>query len=243
MSYVELKHRLADLALDAVRDPAKAAWIAAAAACAEAVSPEQSQIPWRDGLQRARMLAAPFGWKSTKRDITRLARARLISVRGEFLILPPRFIPHLEYFRRQTARLLKALADLQGSPRARSPAEETVRVAAVLFNAGLFFECHEWGEGLWKTSTDEAREFYHALVQIAAAFYHDEKQNLHGSRTLLRKAMKRLEPYPDAYLGVDVARLRADLTPWAAHFAGGPRPADVPHIHAHAAKLEGAPRG
>jgi len=223
MSYVELKHLLAALALEAVRDPARARWAPVALACAERASPRESRFQWRDCLTRAVALSAPFGWKPTRREITRLVKRGLFERRGDLIVIPPRFTAHLEYFKRQTARLLQALADLQGT-------KDPARIAAVLFNAGLYFECHEWCEGLWKRAPGASKDFYHGIVQVAAAFYHHEKGNWHGSRTLLGKGLAHLAPYPDVYLGIDLGRLRADLAPWTEHFAGGPRPTDFPRI-------------
>lgn len=239
MSYVDLKHLLADLALEAIQQPEKAAPIAVALACAELASPKQPRVIWRECLKRATTLSAPFGWKPTKRHLSRLVKAGLFSGRGDLIVLTPGFVPHLTYFKRQTARVLKAIAEIRGSQNALSPEEKTVNLGAVLFNSGLFFESHEWLEGVWKTTKGPSTDFYHGLIQSAAAFYHYEKGNLPGSRTLLEKGLTKLAGYPDAYLGIDLGRLKADLSGWAAHFAGGPRPADFPRIQ----KAEGAPRG
>lgn len=241
MSYVDLKHRLSELALEAVQQPDKAAWVAVALACAELATPEQPRIIWRDCLERASTLSAPFGWKPTKRHLSRLVDAGLFKDQGELVVFPPQFAPHLTYFKRQTARLLKAIAELRGNGARLSADEKAVHLGGVLFNSGLFFETHEYLEGIWKTRKGPAVDFYHGLIQVAAAFYHYEKGNLHGSRTLLRKALRKLVNYPTSYLGVDLGRLKSDLSGWTAHFAGGPRPTDFPRIQKQ--KAEGAPRG
>ncbi|HXF81629.1 MAG TPA: DUF309 domain-containing protein [bacterium] len=229
MSYVRLKHLLSALTLEAVGHPSQAAWAAVAAAYAEQASAEQPAVPWRDCLERAAALGAPFGWAPTRRDLIYLVRRGLLVRRGDLVALPETFVPHLNDVRRQTARLLAAIADVRGAPRTGETGGPLV--AAVLFNAGLFFACHEWGEGLWRQAPPETREFYHGLVQVAAAFYHYEKGNLRGSRALLTRGLARLRGFPGSYLGLDVGRLRADLAPWNQHFAGGPRPPDCPRIH------------
>ena len=99
-------------------------------------------------------------------------------------------------------------------------------------------------EALWKAAQGEAKDFYHGLVQVAAAFYHYEKGNLHGSRTLLGKGLAHLRPFPDAYLGIDLERLRRDLRPWGDHFEGGRRPSDFPRLTMRSApKEEGSSGG
>lgn len=252
MSYVALKHLLADLTLEAIRDPDRAAWVFVARACTELITPDHPQVRRGECLKRASTLAAVLGWRPGKRDITRLVDAGLFAGRRDLLTFPQAFVPHLDYCKRHTERLVNAIRALRddsppGHPKrergiphvgARS-AEDGVRVAAVLFNAGLFFECHEWGEGLWKAATGEPREFYHGLVQVAAAFYHYEKRNRHGSRTLMGKGLRRLDPYPDDFLGVNVRRLRDELGPWAAHFDGGARPDTLPIIHYRPVKPAG----
>lgn len=247
MSYIDLKHLLASLALEAVRNPAEAGWLAVAAACAEFATVAQPRVPWSDCLKRAAILAAPHGWMPGEADIRRLISRGLFSDRGDLIVLPDRFLPHLAYFQRHAPRALNAVAELQGADISPEVPNE-IRVGAALFSAGLFFECHEWFEGLWKAAEGERKEFYHGIVQAAAAFYHYEKNNMHGCRTLLRKGRRRLASCPDWVVGIDLAQLQEDLVPWAAHFEGGPRPDDYPGIHLlppkHARKrLKGAPRG
>ncbi|MGH2398640.1 MAG: hypothetical protein ACRDF6_02255, partial [bacterium] len=148
MSYVELKHTLADLALEAVQQPERAAWIAVALACAELASAKQPRVIWRDCLKHATTLSAPFGWKPTKRHLSRLVEAGLFAGRGDDLIvLAPRYVPHLAYFKRQSARVLKAVAEVRGGQPGLTPEERAVHLGAVLFNSGLFFESHEYLEG------------------------------------------------------------------------------------------------
>ena len=231
MSYVDLKHLLAALALEAVRDPAEAGWLAVAIACAELATVEQPRVLWRECLKRAAVLAGPFGWTPGEGDIRRLVTRGLFSERADdLLVLPDRFLPHLAYFHRHAPRVLKAIGELHG-PEVSPDVPHEVRVGAALFNAGLFFECHEWFEGLWKASEGERRDFFHGIVQAAAAFYHFEKDNVHGYRTLLRKGRRRLAPYPPQFLGVDLGRFEEGLARWAAHFEGGPRPDDYPRVY------------
>jgi len=241
MSYVELKHLLAALTLQAIHDPGRASWVAVAAVCAEHASLDHGGLSRSDCLAHAALVAAPLGWRPQPQDITHLEQTGLLIPDGDFIRLSPRFAPHRAYAHRQTARLLEALNALQEMSEIET-AEDAVRVAAALFNAALFFECHEWGEALWRKAAGAARDFYHGLVQVAAAFYHYEKGSLHGSHTLLAKGCKKLAPFPRTYLGINLEQLRAALAPWAEHFSGGPRPAGFPHLVV-APKAKGAPRG
>jgi hypothetical protein len=117
--------------------------------------------------------------------------------------------PHAAYFRRQAARLVEAL-HLAARP---SPpdAPREVRLGAALFDAGLFFEAHEYWEDVWRAAGPPERAFYHGLVQAAAGCYHAEKGNVHGASVLLGKARAKLEAYVPRYLGVDVRALLSSL--------------------------------
>ncbi len=203
--------------------------MAVAAAYAALATEEQPGVPWRGCLARAAEIDAPLAWRPGEADARYLITRGLFAERTDLLVLPDRFLPHLAYFQRHAPRLLNAIAAL-GEAGISREAPDAIRVGAALFNAGLFFECHEWLEGVWKVSADERKEFYHGLVQAAAAFYHYEKANMHGCRTLLHKGRRRLATYPAHFLGVDVARLEDSLARWAAHFEGSPRPPGYPRI-------------
>ncbi|HKV69649.1 MAG TPA: DUF309 domain-containing protein, partial [Gemmatimonadales bacterium] len=131
------------------------------------------------------------------------------SAGADRIALSAPFRPFASYLRRQAARAMVAQRLLVSSQRAGLP--EEIWRAAALFNAGLFFECHEYLEGVWRTAPDAERAFYHGLVQAAAGCYHMEKGNVHGTRTLLQKAIAKLEPYSPVHREVDVASLLAGL--------------------------------
>ena len=196
MSYVDLKHLLADLALEAVRDPSRAAWVRPLAAYAAAATPNQPtvKVPHVEG-------------------IARLVDAGLLEHRNGRVRCRGDFVPYLAYLQQQTGRLAAAIDHLASSSAPRGVPDDLV-VGAALFNAGLYFEAHELLETTWRAVAGPERDFYHGIVQAAAAFYHFEKRNMHGARTLLAKSIRRLAPYPSSYLGVDVAHLGIVLTEW-----------------------------
>ena len=142
----------------------------------------------------------------------------LFSAAGGGVALAAPYRPHAAYFGRQVARLEDALRMAAGpAPRGVPP---EVRFGAALFNAGLFFEAHEYWEDVWRASRPPERQFYHGLVQAAAGCYHAEKGNAHGTAVLLRKAREKLRPYAPRHRGVDVAALLAALD--GVRPAGGP---------------------
>ena len=101
------------------------------------------------------------------------------------------------------------------------------------FNDGLFFECHDTLEEVWSGLRGPSRGFLQGLIQVAVGFYHLGNGNRAGARTLLRRALGRLERYPDAYAGVAVAPLLEALREWlGALELEAPTPARPPRIEA-----------
>jgi hypothetical protein len=89
------------------------------------------------------------------------------------------------------------------------------------FNAGYYFECHDTLEDLWSGLRGPSRDFFQGLIQVAVALYHLEGGNLAGADSMLRRALKRLAPYPDRYSGFDLAAHRLELEALLAGVASG----------------------
>ena len=87
------------------------------------------------------------------------------------------------------------------------PLPSALREFVRLFNEEEFWECHEVLEGPWR---EHRSPFYHGLILYASAFVHLQRKNPHGVRAQLEKALKRLDPLPEAYLAVDLAALRRE---------------------------------
>jgi predicted metal-dependent hydrolase len=75
------------------------------------------------------------------------------------------------------------------------------------FNNRLFFECHESLEEIWLEEHGEDRAFYQGLIQIAAGYLKWEQGVLIGAIKLWRTGLAKLEAYPAAHMGVDLASL------------------------------------
>jgi len=237
VGYVRLKHALAGVALAAVEDPARAPTVVVLAAYA-----------------RLAALAGPAGGGPVPiAEIARAAgappddvRERLTSTRlfgagdPRDLALDARFAPHAGYFTRQIARAAAAVRALDLRPAPRGVPRAVWR-AVVLFNAGLFFECHEYLEDSWRSAGPEDRAFYHGLIQAAAACYHWEKGNAHGARVLAGKALANLRAYAPGRHGVAVARLLGDLA--AVRDAAGTDPPCPPRGRGDLPTIAWAPPG
>ncbi len=213
--YVRLKHTLADIGLRAV---AHSGTRTAAALAAYATASRRGD-------------AVPLGSVAARAGTTPAAARRMLRSTGLFAIgdrgratvgLAPLFLPVAPYFYRQVRRLGVARRRL-ARPRPAGVPREIWRAAA-LFNAGLFFECHEYLEDVWRAAAEPGRTFYHGLVQAAAGCYHFEKGNLHGAATLAGKASEKLRPYAPEYRGLDVAALLAGLGAMLGPSGGGEPP-------------------
>jgi len=198
--YVRLKHALSAVALRVVETPAA--------------------VPTAEALAAYARLGG--GHPAPVADVARVLRAspddiwRRLMETGLFDAAAGRdrpalaavYAPHAAYFARQAARMADAVRIL-GEPVPGVP--DVVRRGVALFNAGLFYECHEYLEGVWRAARGPDRAFYHGLIQAAAACYHCEKGNRHGTRVLAGKAVEKLRAFAPVFHGVGVAALLVGL--------------------------------
>lgn len=224
MSYVRLKHTLSAVALKSLADPG-----------ASPVAPAMAAYARRSEAGHAvplETLARDLAGESAGMDPDAVRRALLDTglfvEEADGIALAPAYRPHAAYFRRQVTRLTEALRLAAGPPAPGVPLD--VHRGAALFNAGLYFEAHEYWEDVWRASRPPERAFYHGLVQAAAGRYHAEKGNTHGAAVLLAKARAKLEAYVPHYLGVDVAALLGSLTEVPRAGSAAAPPQEVPAV-------------
>jgi uncharacterized protein len=82
------------------------------------------------------------------------------------------------------------------------------------YRAQEFFAAHEHWEIVWLASKEPEKTFLQGVIQVAAAFYHLQRDNPLGTRFLLRRAQVRLEGYPEYFCGMDVSSLRKEIEEW-----------------------------
>ncbi len=111
------------------------------------------------------------------------------------------------------AKLIQYGAVLEGWPgQAGAPALDVVLYkGALLFNHHLFFEVHEVLEPQWMQEQGAVKKFLQGLIQIAVAFYHLERGNLAGARSLLHEGLMKISPHSPACLGVELRDFIAGL--------------------------------
>lgn len=83
------------------------------------------------------------------------------------------------------------------------------------FNSELFFECHDTLEEIWNEERNpETKKFYHGLIHIAVGFYHLTNLNFRGATSQLKKAIAKLNDYPEIYMNVKLSELLSEVKLW-----------------------------
>jgi predicted metal-dependent hydrolase len=126
------------------------------------------------------------------------------------------------YWRDEAPSVRASRKDRTGREAAPEPASGTMDAAletalvqaALLFNAGLFFEVHEVLEAVWHRLRGEPRDFVQGLIQVAVALHHIERGNRAGARTLFAAGRAKLAPHVPSYRGVAVGELLDAIAPW-----------------------------
>lgn len=95
------------------------------------------------------------------------------------------------------------------------PCQEPLPAKAIqgleAFNAGDFFEAHEYLESAWREEPRPVRELYRGVLQVAVGYYHITRQNFVGARKMFARSRKWLAPFPAVCQGIDLARLQQDM--------------------------------
>lgn len=92
--------------------------------------------------------------------------------------------------------------------------DEALAEGLACYRNGEFFLAHEHWESVWLKCAEPEKTFLQSLIQIAAAFHHLQRGNAAGTRSLLRRALHRLDSFPGEYCGVAVEGLRDSLRGW-----------------------------
>ena len=70
--------------------------------------------------------------------------------------------------------------------------DDALAAAALLFDAGLYFETHEVLEPAWRNARGRLRETLQGLIQVAVGYQHLANGNMAGARALLDEGVARL---------------------------------------------------
>src|ERR1700753_2591048 len=82
------------------------------------------------------------------------------------------------------------------------------------YRSERFWHAHEHWEDVWRQLDGREKLFLQALIQTTAAFHHVQRRNFVGAASLLRNALRKLDPLPDEFGGVAINTLRLNLRIW-----------------------------
>ncbi|MFQ5872420.1 MAG: DUF309 domain-containing protein [Dehalococcoidia bacterium] len=82
------------------------------------------------------------------------------------------------------------------------------------FNHGLFWECHETLEHVWRATSYPIRHFYHGIIKLAVGFYHLSRHNRKGARAKLSEGLRLVRVFTPCFFHVDTEGLWRDSSLW-----------------------------
>ncbi len=91
------------------------------------------------------------------------------------------------------------------------PLPDSVLRGLACFNAGEYFEAHEYLENAWRAETGPVRELYRGILQVGVGYYHLMRGNLPGARKMFSRARRSLAAFPATACGIDLAGLLTDV--------------------------------
>jgi predicted metal-dependent hydrolase len=89
--------------------------------------------------------------------------------------------------------------------------QDAIRLGLDLFDQEPYWESHEALESAWKIATSEEKEILQALILVAAALVHWQKNEKQVTLSVVKRARDKLESHRTEYFGVDLARLTGRL--------------------------------
>ncbi len=98
--------------------------------------------------------------------------------------------------------------------KSRGSEEELFAHGVELFNTRYFFEAHEAWEEIWLHTAPPEKTFLQGLIQVTAAFHHHSRENLRGTKSLLRAGLLKLEDFPPHHRGLNIEKLRKVARRW-----------------------------
>jgi hypothetical protein len=221
----------ASLTLGGLRQQAQGETVLPMPHWAQPLASQALERLWRDGVwwEVAESLALPQVCTGT--DGTSQRQEAIVRWKTAYQ-------PYIDELRDYVCRIWQAVCHLYGpqTPDLTALPEE-VRRGVVLFEAGLYFACHEYFETLWGRTGDAASDLYQGIIQIAVAMRHLESHNVRGAVILLRHGIGRLRRYPAVYQGLPLAAWLERLATLLKHLETLPYPMayqfdpqHVPHL-------------
>jgi hypothetical protein len=104
------------------------------------------------------------------------------------------------------------------------------REGVALFNGARYWHAHEAWETLWRAASDEERDFYQGLIQVAAGLLHMQRRNRRGALNKLSEGLTRLRRYQPTHDGIFVNELIGKGDRIVGDLGGGILPYLIPPV-------------
>ncbi|HWQ04172.1 MAG TPA: DUF309 domain-containing protein [Longilinea sp.] len=92
-----------------------------------------------------------------------------------------------------------------------TPLPDTVLHGLECFNAGDYFEAHEFLETAWRAEKGPIRDLYRGILQVGVGYYHLQRENLTGAHKMFVRARTTLAGFSPDQCGIDLAGLLTDV--------------------------------
>lgn len=90
--------------------------------------------------------------------------------------------------------------------------DEAIENAKQAFNDEKYWNAHELLEGVWKSASGAEKDTLNAIILVAAAFVHDEKDEPDVCISILRRAIGKLGESRGQYHGIDLDGLASKVS-------------------------------
>jgi uncharacterized protein len=176
---------------------------------------EQSEVKLADLLEHQEdMGRVRLSWKEISEGFSSLAIVEMDS--ENFIQIGRQFTNYLPDICIRVERYWKFISGLYSrGVTFKDGIEGEIKKGILVFNEGLYFECHEFLEEAWRKEKGEEKSFLQGLIYSAVAFYHVEYKNYGGAARYLKMGCLRLEEFKPTFLSVDVETFLADMWDYA----------------------------
>lgn len=102
------------------------------------------------------------------------------------------------------------LSETSGQP-CHAPLPQAAIRGLEYFNAGDYFEAHEFLEAAWRAEAGPVRELYRGVLQVAVGYYHIKRGNFVGALKMFKRSRAWLAPFEESCRGINLAKLCQDM--------------------------------
>lgn len=121
--------------------------------------------------------------------------------------LLPQFQQDLDYLCARITAYQLVFSEAGEISEASKDLDWAIKLGVLLFNQGLYFECHEFLEGFWREEKATTKEFLQGIISLATALYHLERGNRPSAIKLFADGCRRLQAFGKTHRGLAIGPL------------------------------------